>query len=347
MRAVIAVVGLLSTLPACAPLRESGGYGRSSAAEGFYNQPLRARLVQSGNLAVRLNRPAYAAVFEIIPGRGVGLVYPTSGAADSYLTSGVTSLWTRTSNFYRSAYLDDPFGYSTDGPRYYYLIASDRPLRVGHFARSPMALRTTLGFQRFGSWNPYNLMDELANEVLPNVPDGNWDTDLYVVWPQGRSPRRQTTQLVAVRCNGRIFYVPFVYARQACANPSTRPDPVQRDSSSAELRTVPNRPRFTPRRPNTEAADRLSRQIERREITRSERPGNDATREIQRRQRPEADEVRRPDRDRTEDRRPERTERPQPRPEPRPEVQRPQPRSEPRPEARPEPRPAPKPDPSR
>ncbi len=335
MRALLSCSALALTLSACALPGASSSYGYAGPEARY--QPLRARIVPHGNLAVQLNRPAYVAVFEILPGRGVGLVYPTSGQGDSYRSSGFLPLW-RPNNFYQASYLPDVSGYTAQAPRYFLLIASDQPLRVSQFARSPMALRSALGFQRFASWNPYSLMDDLAEAVLPAmVDDESWTSDVYVQWPEPPALRDARTRLVGVRCgDGRVFYVPLAYlgqASQGCPATTTRQDTTTR-SDTATIRKLPERPRIQPRREDgDESRERVIRtrwqerpQVERRDrAARSE----DEPRRVE--PRPE---VRRPDRPersepRPEVRRPEHPERvervePRPAPEARPAVERPE-----------------------
>lgn len=79
MRA-LATLGLLALLSGCA-LRSTPHHDYSSAYDGT---PLRARIVDvTGRLLVSTNRPAHVAVFEIVPGRGVGLLYPAYTSEDS------------------------------------------------------------------------------------------------------------------------------------------------------------------------------------------------------------------------------------------------------------------------
>lgn len=308
MRAMLPILALVLSTSACALPYSSGTY----SPEGRNYQPLRARIVTHDNLAVRLNRPAYVAVFEILPGRGVGLVYPTAGQADGFMSGGFIPLW-RPSNFYQASYLPDAFGYTAQAPRYLLLIASDEPLRVERFARSPMALRSTLGFQRFASWNPYSLMDDLAEAVLPAMVDDNsWTSDVYVQWPEPRALRDSRTRLVAVRCsNGRIFYAPLEYlteGSQACPVAVTRSDTTAR-ADTAAIRKLPERPRIQPRRGDAvESRERVirARLQERPQGERPDRPARD-------------EDARRRVGPRPEVSRPERPERSEPRSAPRPE----------------------------
>src|SRR5689334_16607372 len=85
-------------LSACYP---GGSYGPSSdsyrySSDRWYdaaNIPLAARIERTGlGLGIRLNRPAYVAVFEILPGQGVGLYYPAYQSENAYYPTGFSTL---------------------------------------------------------------------------------------------------------------------------------------------------------------------------------------------------------------------------------------------------------------
>ena len=77
MRALLTTAALAATLAACATRPASV----VSAPQPDVDVPLSARLFppQYGQLAVGLNKPAFVAIFEVVPGRGASLVYPTGG----------------------------------------------------------------------------------------------------------------------------------------------------------------------------------------------------------------------------------------------------------------------------
>src|SRR3712207_4010202 len=72
-----------------------------------------------GHLLIQTNRPAYVAIFEIIPNRGVTLIYPAAAHQQNMLVSGLTwvPLWW------------SPRRVSTSD-RYVYAVASEEPLRL-------------------------------------------------------------------------------------------------------------------------------------------------------------------------------------------------------------------------
>lgn len=187
MRAILALLALAVPLAACS----LGSTPRSGPTP---QAPLRAWISPPGfsgpgGLQFYVNRPAHVALFEIVPGRGVGLMYPRFGDANQTTYAGYNRARTGIGSFrwgYRSSFA----GYSGSGysrwtqPRYYFLVASDEPLRIDDTVASPTALRGILGINRFAAYNPYNTMEELTRRVVPPRGAGNYVTDLYVHWPE-------------------------------------------------------------------------------------------------------------------------------------------------------------------
>ena len=147
------------------------------------------------------NREAYVAMFEIIPGRGVTMVYPFhrghAGAADAHYAD-------LTLQPGRMFYHTDPFGHAAYQPRYYYVVASVAPLNLAPLQSSLGAMRRVLG-RMYASYRPYDVIDRLTGLVVPIQRDEDWATDLFVDWPApGPMPIFASTRLV--RCaNGRVF----------------------------------------------------------------------------------------------------------------------------------------------
>jgi hypothetical protein len=89
MRRSIATLLLpLAALTACAT---GGGsapspYSSTSTRASSSSEPMRVRLQENfgEGLVLQLNRPAYTAVFQIVPGQGVALVYPDIGQRAMY-----------------------------------------------------------------------------------------------------------------------------------------------------------------------------------------------------------------------------------------------------------------------
>jgi hypothetical protein len=203
MRSALAAVALL-VLGACALPQQ----GRSRAFQPY--APLEAYIVSPASQGplFHVNRPAYVAMFYIVPGAGVSMLYPGfgSGSLDGRVFAGSHFANTRLNN--REQYLFTAGSYGS--PRFYFLIASDRPLNVNQFGSFGTSLGSRLGGS-FGSFSAYSTMEDLARLSLPSLADdGSWTTDMYVEWPNviSREPGRRR---VLLRCNGYEMYVPFEY----------------------------------------------------------------------------------------------------------------------------------------
>lgn len=345
MRALLTTLALLLTLSACAGLPASPRHTHPMA-------PLRAWISPPssfGALGFYINRPAHVAIFEIIPGQGIGMMYPTHGGSEMYRTAGMHTVFTRGSSF-RWAYQSALGGYhETSQPRFYYLVASEEPLRISSFVTSPMALRGLVGWQNFTAWNPYSAMEELTRLILPAQNWGEWTTDLYVDWPEPQM--RQAPQYVVVTCrDGRQLMVPVGYGFISCPGDRVAAlPPTEEGEPDGEIQTPTRRrpqpaggdpragdsPRWQPDPADPEAATPAPRRRapaeargEREEVR--ERPAR--TREAEeRRAEPRPTETR------------EREPRSEPRERPAPPPRAPEPRAEPRSEPRPAPPPRPEP----
>jgi hypothetical protein len=203
---------------------------------------------------VNTNRPAHVAIFEIYPGRGVGLLYPAYRGERNFLYSGLNSIFLTRSRDYYSYFQPAPFfaSGSRDSPRYLYMIASDAPLRLGSFLGSPGALRRELGLSRFASGSPYGLMDDLAELVLPYGEAGDWTDDVYAVWPdRSYGGDYEARQFIRVQCaDGRVIQGPAYYVYGACGKQNEVP-PVMNPDQPVDSSTVepPSRSRPEPREP--------------------------------------------------------------------------------------------------
>src|SRR4051812_35143487 len=131
--------------------------------------PLAARIDQTGTgLGVRLNRPAYVAMFEILPGQGVGLFYPAFSAEQAYFASGFTMLPTHGARRYDSYFTSAGSRYTRGQPRFYFLVASRQPLRsIARFQHSEGAIRSVLGLNAYSTMNYQRVMEDLVQAVVP------------------------------------------------------------------------------------------------------------------------------------------------------------------------------------
>lgn len=204
MRAPLAAIALLA-LGACTVPQGSG------AREFEPYAPLRAHIVPptGGGPMFHVNRPAYVAMFYIVPGGGVSMLYPgfASGSLDGRVFGGTHFARGRLTN-------SEQYRFATRGltasPRFYFLIASDRPLNVRQFGAFGDGLTSRLG-TAFGSFSAYSTMERLARVALPSVTDdGSWTTDMYVEWPNviGNEPGGGR---VMMQCGGYVMYVPMEY----------------------------------------------------------------------------------------------------------------------------------------
>lgn len=252
MRA-LSTLALVALLSSCAALPAPPVEGMDPAQ--YDGRPLRARIVNgSGQLMVSTSRPAHVAIFEIIPGRGVGLLYPAYRGERNYLYSGLNSIFLTQSRSYYSYFQPAPLftSASRGSPRYLYMIASDAPLRLGSYLGSPGALRRELGLTRFASSSPYGLADVLADLVLPYGAAGDWTDDMFVVWPeQSYGSDYRAEQWIRVECaDGRIIQGPAYYVYGSCAAQAGIPplvrDPEQPVDSSAVKEPTRQRPEPDP-----------------------------------------------------------------------------------------------------
>lgn len=161
---------------------------------------------------ILVNREAYVAMFEIVPGRGVTMVYPHGRAAVFAADMHYADL---AMQFGRAFYLSDPFGFANFQPRYYYAIASVAPLNLARLQSSLGATRRILG-RMYASYRPYDVIDRLTELVVPMQTDEDWATDLFVDWPVPPAPRSVVAYRL-VRCaNGRVIEVPANYPYYGC-----------------------------------------------------------------------------------------------------------------------------------
>jgi hypothetical protein len=199
------MAGLLLTLGACSQLPQP------SLQPSRHSEPMAAQILPRSpgvGLRIRVDRPAYAALYQIIPGAGVSQVYPALGTGnmEGRVFAGYTSM-----NPVRFANLEDyaPSPQLATGPRFYFLITSDRPLDIDRFGTFGVGLRSELGLQ-FTGFNPYETMERIADMTIP-VPgdEESWSTDLYVEWPDvlfnAPVPGRL---LVPLHCGKYRMYVP-------------------------------------------------------------------------------------------------------------------------------------------
>jgi hypothetical protein len=171
------------------------------------------------SLTFELNRPAYVAAFEVIPGRGARLLYPY--APDVTPNPGGMNLVTETPAFYDN-YLRSALGMPGTGATYTYVIASETPLRLGDFLK-PSGLLSYFGDAQFASYRASTLLDGLTAAVVPaGAPDASWSADMVVDW--SNAPLEQfALASTSIACdNGSVLTVPPGYGSAMCPADAVR-----------------------------------------------------------------------------------------------------------------------------
>jgi len=179
--------------------------------------PLEITVVRqdANKLLLQTNRYAYVALFEIVPQRGVALVYPASTHQSTAQLSGLSwvNVWwtmrTQSDNRYSTA--------SQQADRYVYALASDVPLRITESAYDANYMRRLLGPAAYEASNPTVTVRALSRYFAPSVAPERWGEDLYAI----QAPSYRGTQRVArVYCaDGSMFEVREDMANRAWCPP--------------------------------------------------------------------------------------------------------------------------------
>ena len=204
IRSLAAILGL--TLVACS----SGGITvirptpAPTPAPVVYVEPLEIDIARphQGKVFVQTSRAAYVAIFEIVPDRGVELVYPVSPRQRGFVIAGLREVPT----WWEGSRVTYHAGWSTSRAypgRYIYALASDEPLRIPDAAYRTGYLRDVLGSRVYQSANPYTTMRALAREFVPEVRDEEWAEDMYVLSPSYATEQYRVTR---VYCRGGTMY---------------------------------------------------------------------------------------------------------------------------------------------
>lgn len=157
---------------------------------------------------VSTNQPAHVAVFEIIQGRGVRLVYPVSPKQRRVAQAGSGWLMLAASRGDDRMARGDRYDRVLERSRvrYLYALASERPLWLNDSAFDDEWLGTMLGSRAASAIDPYETMQAISRRFLPPAPsEEEWGEDLYRI----ESVRRgQPTRIAKVYCpDGSIVYV--------------------------------------------------------------------------------------------------------------------------------------------
>ncbi len=214
--------------------------------------------VEDSRVLVSTNQPAYLAVFEIVPGRAVSLVYPSSARQRRVALSG--SSWLTVSHWRGDdgarSVRNDRDGrddrYDRDGrrvrrratERHLYAIASDRPLRLSEAAFDHDYLRTVVGSRAMRDDDPYDVMAALSRRFVPAGDEEDWGEDLFTL---DASRPAVVVRVAKIYCpDGSVTYVREDMAdRASCPwtgrsggrlGPMPRPDSVMASSGRPIVR---------------------------------------------------------------------------------------------------------------
>jgi hypothetical protein len=140
-------------------------------------EPLQVNIVrpEEGRILVQTSRPSYLAVFEIVPGRGVSLVYPRPAQPRDVLLNGLA--WV---NVYWTMRYDFDRRFASSDTRYIYAVASDTPLRVDDADYDRSHLERRLG-STFYSSSPNATVRAISREFVRAQPDEYWSEDMFTM----------------------------------------------------------------------------------------------------------------------------------------------------------------------
>ena len=203
----------LATLTAALALAACSSGGRyvvvQPTPEPPPTPPLELTLARpvNGKLYVQTNRPAYVAIFEIVPERGVTLAHPSTPRQSRVTLSGMHRVpvqWSSPGGTYRT--VGSKVTAKPQPTRYLYAVASDEPLAITEAAFQPGYLKKALG-PAYRADDPYLTMRAISQEFVPSVPDEEWAEDLHVLAME--VPTAQPERLARVYCpDGTVYRVP-------------------------------------------------------------------------------------------------------------------------------------------
>ena len=188
------------------PNSSTGSYGSAASYTGYAGYG--AAFVSGGGLQSRLfapmqgrirfvvSQPAYVAMFEIQPGRGVRVIFPDDWAAERQLATGFHEPPLPTGG--------DALGGQYPSTRWLYLVTSDRPLGLLPQKRSVNALESLMGAPAFRSTSTYDVTTAIRQKVLSL--GGAW-TEAMVGYRPGMDQMVSAGGGVAtVRCSNGVVY---------------------------------------------------------------------------------------------------------------------------------------------
>ena len=193
--------------------------------------PMEVSIVRTeeSRVLIQTSRQAYLAVFEIVPGRGVSLVYPAPLRPRNVQQTGLTWVnvnWT----------LRPDYRYASSDTRYIYAVASDTPLRLDDDDYDSRHMQRALG-SAYWSSSPNATVRAISREFVRAQPDEWWGEDMTSM-PLMSGRITVAIRLARVFCpDGNVFEVRedmvdrvWCPARRGGPRPGERPGAAPPDS---------------------------------------------------------------------------------------------------------------------
>lgn len=165
--------------------------------------PLRASLLPpTHGIGFYVNQQAYVAIFDIVPGRGIGLYYPHMNRELEYAVQ-PGPRWVTNSVPYMNAAYRTPL---LNPVHYLFLVASRESLSIDDYIGYDDYLRQKLGPAVF-TGHAYTAMKALVQEVVPAQAAEDWATALYIVYGGDRQGRGARIYQLVYCQDGRMYWV--------------------------------------------------------------------------------------------------------------------------------------------
>jgi hypothetical protein len=162
-----------------------------------------------GQIPIQTSRPAYVAIFEIVPNQGVTLVQPTSTQRRRVTPAGLSAVGTWWGD--RRAQSD-----AQEPTRFVYVVAADQPLRLSDQAYQSDYWQRALGAAAYRGSNLYATMRAISRVVVPAVTEQDWAEDMLAIAPSYARQSPQQVPTARVYCpDGSVREVPMDFADRA------------------------------------------------------------------------------------------------------------------------------------
>jgi hypothetical protein len=183
MTRLLPALVLLAGLTACA--RQ---YAPADPPPGELPERLDASVFKPEHESLRfsLNRPAYVAVFEVVPRGGVRMLYPSKSSEEvhhaGYSAEAVPEVLLSFASFFGDSAIA---GFaSRNEPHYFFLVASLHAMGTSRFVRAPRALFSAMGSANYAARDPHVAMRSIVTDVLRLPDDESWVSDSYEAGPE-------------------------------------------------------------------------------------------------------------------------------------------------------------------